>query len=41
MAARTILDTNVLVYAHVRSEPEKQRQALESWSESRAQALVR
>ena len=26
---RYILDTNVLIYAHDRSEPEKQRQALE------------
>ena len=29
MAATAILDTNVLIYAHDRSEPEKQRQALE------------
>jgi predicted nucleic acid-binding protein len=28
MAARALLDTNVLIYAHDRSEPEKQQQAL-------------
>jgi len=29
MAARILLDTNVLVYAHDRSEPDKQQQALQ------------
>ena len=28
MAARAVLDTNLLVYGHDRSEPQKQRQAL-------------
>jgi predicted nucleic acid-binding protein len=36
MAASVILDTNVLIYAHDRSEPEKQQRALEvlEWVQS-------